>query len=264
MDFYECLDCSDTCERCVDIAIEELICKERKIAAEDRNNYEKQDSIHCEAENFDDDNYNSSKNSKNSNDSDDSEVSQNAEYIFDHNSRCENCNHYILEDFQNDWDFNRIFSGCCYGEIIADKGYSDNCLKCDEELILSNTEKCSKCDRILFEEYQEEWDLDEIFAFEYDNIVVHKGPSDKCIDCEDELHQCQKEAILSNTEKCGMCGRILLREEQEECNLKEIFENGCQSIAARKGTSDKCFECENVKPTHKLLKTLETTQNVSN
>lgn len=159
------------------------------------------------------------------------------------NEQCSTCDRFLLNKDQEKWDLDKIFS-FLRKDTVARKGSSDKCFECEkEEIILANTEKCSKCNRIFLEKYQEEWDLDEILGSNRDVLVAYKGSSVKCIDCEDEEY----EEIMSNTEKCCKCDRIFLKENQKQWNLDDIF-NGTEysrDIVAHKGTSDMCIECEN-------------------
>ena len=55
-----------------------------------------------------------------------------AEIIYE-NNRCYVCNRYILTKKQEHWDFDRIFSGCCYNDIITSRGKSsDKCKECEK------------------------------------------------------------------------------------------------------------------------------------
>lgn len=172
------------------------------------------------------------------------------------NEQCTTCDRFLLDKDQENWDLDKMFS-FLRKDTVARKGSSDKCFECEkEEIILANTEKCSKCNRIFLEKYQEEWDIDEIIGSNYDVLIAYKGSSNKCVDCEDEEY----EEIMSNTEKCCKCGRIFLEEHQKEWNLDDIF-NGTEcsrDIVAHKGTSDMCFECENNKTISKLSNSFGT------
>lgn len=136
-----------------------------------------------------------------SDDNSDSQISESPEYIFDHNKRCENCNRFILEEFQQKWDFDRIFSGYCADEIVVDEGFDDVCIKCNEKAILVNTETCKKCERIFLEDYQEDWDLKKMFGENFEDVAVCKGTSDICHLCkkEEDVRAEEEEEVTNNT-----------------------------------------------------------------
>lgn len=123
--------------------------------------------------------------------------------IIDNNSKCDRCDRYILEENQLDWDFDRLFSGCCYNEIITWPGESQSiCEKCEENEIDFNdpdyvctdpqdiydrSEVCERCDRYIIKNYQMHWDFDKIFSGRcWNEIITTEGVEDElCGKCDD-------------------------------------------------------------------------------
>lgn len=121
--------------------------------------------------------------------------------IFDSNKKCDGCDRYFIEEHQMEWDFDRIFSGCCFEDIMTypakyiditkNKFYYVSCKRCQKEWLEAIEEECSRCGRYILSEDQSNWDLMEIVSD--DDDYAHEGTGDVCNTCEEEDVEMGKE-----------------------------------------------------------------------